>query len=424
MRRTVAPLVLGLALVSPGVEAGDSIRHYEIRAEIAPDRAWLHARVAITLVAGEEGLSELDAVLNRGLAVRSASCDEGVRSFHFDRAAASTYQYAPTAAPLRVELDRPLKGGESTELVLDYEGRIEAHSWGVNALGDAWVELGLYTAWFPYDPGSTHFTSEVRLKVDDGFTVTGSGSVERVAEGWSLVQDRPSDDTVIVAARDLRVRRAGDERLAIEIWHTDLTDEQAGKIADEISEVVRSYEGWFGPASARKLTVVFARRTRGGGYARPGFLSLVYDPASGERRGLLKQIAHEVAHFWWHRAPTTTWEDWLNEGFAEYSALLVLRHRYGEGAFTEKLTAYEPAAAKAPPIWGLARDDDEAYAALYQKGSLLLYGLEKRVGEKRLLDVMAAGSRREVASTRDFLSTLESMTSRPVREDFEARLKR
>jgi hypothetical protein len=29
-----------------------------------------------------------------------------------------------------------------------------------------------------------------------------------------------------------------------------------------------------------------------------------------------------------------------------------------------------------------------------------------------------------VASTRDFLSTLETMTSRPVREEFEAGLKR
>jgi hypothetical protein len=424
VRSTVALLALVVGLLSPSAEGGDTIRHYGIEAEIAPDHARLRARATITVVAGEEGLTEVDAVLNRGLAVRSAACDAGVRSFHFDRAAASTYQYAPTAAPLRVELDRPLKGGESARLVLDYEGTIEAHPWGVNALGGDWVELGLYSAWFPYDPGSTHFTSDVRLKVDGAFAVTGSGSVERVEGGWSLTQDHPTDDIVVVAARDLRVRRAGDERLAIEIWHTNLSDDDAGGIADEISDVVRSYEGWFGPASARKLTVVFARRTKGGGYARPGFLSLLYDPATGDRLGLLKQIAHEVAHFWWYRAPTTTWEDWLNEGFAEYSALLVLRRRYGERLFAQELATYEGAAAGAPPIWGLDRDDDKAYAALYQKGSLRLRGLEKQVGEKRLLEIMAAVSRQQVASTREFLSTLESLTSRRVREAFEAGLRR
>jgi hypothetical protein len=423
MRSPIGAAVLALGLIPASAEATETIKRYEIEAEIVPQRARLRAHVVMTVVAGEDGLSEVEAVLNRGLAIRSADCEEGVRSFHFDRTAASTYRWAPTAAPLRLELERPLTAGQSAQVVLDYEGTIEPHPWGVNALADDWVELGLYTAWFPYDPGSTHFTSEVNLKVDPAFTVTGSGSVTRVEGGWRLAQGEPTKDIVVVAARDLRVRRAGDESLAIEVWHTNLKDDAEG-IADAISSVVGSFEAWFGPASARNLTVVFARRTAGGGYSRPGFLSLLYDPASDDRRGLLKHVAHEVAHFWWHQAPTTTWEDWLNEAFAEYSALLVLRSRYGEKAFTEELARYEQAAAQAPAIWGLARDDDRAYAALYQKGPVLLHGLESEVGEERLLEIMATLASQRVATTAELLSTVESMASRPVREGFEASLKR
>jgi hypothetical protein len=152
MRSAVGPLLLGLALISPRVQAGDAIRHYELEAEILPDGARLRARATITVVAGEDGLTRIDTELNRGLAVRSATCDAGVRTFRFDRCEASPYRYAPTAAPLRGEPDRPLEKGESARLVLDYEGTIEPHPWGVNALGGDWVELGLYSAWLSARP--------------------------------------------------------------------------------------------------------------------------------------------------------------------------------------------------------------------------------------------------------------------------------
>lgn len=66
MRSAVAPLILGLTFVSPRVEAGDTLRHYAIEAEIVPGRAQLRARATITVVAGEQGLrEEFEAGLKR-----------------------------------------------------------------------------------------------------------------------------------------------------------------------------------------------------------------------------------------------------------------------------------------------------------------------------------------------------------------------
>jgi len=41
----------------------------------------------------------------------------------------------------------------------------------------------------------------------------------------------------------------------------------------------------------------------------------------------------EFSHLWWSNAPTDTWEDWLNEGFAEYGAPRAVRQRIGKAAF-------------------------------------------------------------------------------------------
>ncbi|MDT8401169.1 MAG: hypothetical protein RQ743_05700 [Bacteroidales bacterium] len=53
------------------------------------------------------------------------------------------------------------------------------------------------------------------------------------------------------------------------------------------------------------------------------------------RIGYARYPAHEISRLWWLRADANTWEDWLNEGFAEYTALVVLRELYGKEYFEE-----------------------------------------------------------------------------------------
>jgi len=36
---------------------------------------------------------------------------------------------------------------------------------------------------------------------------------------------------------------------------------------------------------------------------------------------------------WWANAPVNSWEDWLNESFAEYSALMAVRELFGAERF-------------------------------------------------------------------------------------------
>jgi hypothetical protein len=63
-----------------------------------------------------------------------------------------------------------------------------------------------------------------------------------------------------------------------------------------------------------------------------------------------------------------TWQDWLNESFAEYSAVLLMRDWHGRAVSGGILARYEREAQEAKPIWGFDRNDRSAQATLYRKG--------------------------------------------------------
>ncbi len=278
------------------------------------------------------------------------------------------------------------------------------------------MELALYAGWYPIYEKSEGTTSRVEVTVAKPYAVTGTGELSRSGDAWVLTQAHPTFDIVMISAPNLGVRRVGSERAGIDVWYRNLPKDEVDRIAGDSGKMMDSYQSWFGRSSARTLRIVFADRVSGGGYYRPGFMSLIWDD---DYRGLVKYAAHEVAHFWWGRASAVTWEDWLNESFAEYSSLMVMREWYGEEVFQKYLNDYREGSANTPPIWGLDRSDKAAQAVLYQKGPLLLSRLESRMGREKFRRFLATLVERKVSTTDQLLSTLEELTSKEVRASFE-----
>ncbi len=101
--------------------------------------------------------------------------------------------------------------------------------------------------------------------------------------------------------------------------------------------------------------------------------------------------AHEVAHQWWaHRVIGANMQGstMLSESLAQYSALMVMKHRYGADQM-RKFLKYEldkylmgratDKVAEQP----LAKVENEQYVH-YNKGSLIFYALQDYVGEDKL----------------------------------------
>ena len=136
-----------------------------------------------------------------------------------------------------------------------------------------------------------------------------------------------------------------------------------------------------------------------------------------------KGIAHEIAHFWWNGAVTTTWEDWLNEAFAEYSMLLYIRERIGLEKFQKQVEEYKSKIKNLPPIWGIERNSPEAYSVLYEKGSIILYEMEEKVGKDLFLNFLKEVLETKIKTTEDLLNLVEEKFSVEIRSWLENKLK-
>lgn len=107
--------------------------------------------------------------------------------------------------------------------------------------------------------------------------------------------------------------------------------------------------------------------------------------------------AHEVAHQWWaHQAigAHVQGEDFLVESLAEYSALMVLKHKYGDARMhrflryelDRYLTGRGLEQKKEQP---LMRADGPTYLH-YAKGSLALYALQDVIGEDAMNQALSS----------------------------------
>jgi hypothetical protein len=80
-----------------------------------------------------------------------------------------------------------------------------------------------------------------------------------------------------------------------------------------------------------------------------------------------------------------------------------------------------PLAAKAGPILGRGLLDD---AELYNKGPLLLFELEAKVGRSSMDKVLAQLARHPPSVSSEFFQTLAAVAGEAAAQDFEAAMKR
>jgi hypothetical protein len=430
--RTVSPIRMCLAvsayilLAIPALRAG-VVEHYAIELDIRPETSSISAETNMTVVAPKDGLRELVMTFCKELAIQPVPADAGWRAdFRTDDPAPN--RYIDHAAPLVIRFDPALKAGERRIVKLVYAGRIPEHSWGVNIIRPDWVELGLYSGWFPYPQDPTAFSYSVKVRIDPRFHVTGFGDVSGGDGTYVLKMDRDVSDIVVIASPDLETRVLGGGDARIRIDSAGVKTVEAETIARTADEIRQDLTGLFGnpePGAGSGLSlVVTAQRQRGGGYARsPSFVVMTYSPGDMQKEGFQKSLAHEIAHIWWHGAPVDTWEDWRNESFAEYTALLETGRRFGEARYLSWIEKYREGTRDAPPIWGIERGHEAAYKTLYWKGAVLLHDLRQAIGAAKFAEFCRAALTRRPESTIAWLDLLGSMTTDKVRSEFEQRLK-
>ena len=227
-------------------------------------------------------------------------------------------------------------------------------------------------------------------------------------------------------------RESGSYRVCFH--YESLQDKTAECLFDDLADILGYYAIWFGQDKKGDIfTVIQSPRDKGGDYARKGLIvlsRLTDEKYITQHEQFVRNLGHETAHFWWNMAPAHSWEDWLNEGFAEYSALLIIRKMFGTEAYSKWIADKHAAVRNIPPIWGFDRNNTNASegpdiieANLYNKGPLLLHQLSSRIGDEPFRLLCNEMVRTSVSSTGSFLRLLEKSHGSNIRTWFEELLK-
>ena len=215
----------------------------------------------------------------------------------------------------------------------------------------------------------------------------------------------------------------------LQVFHHPAHRYNVKRMIDAMRDAIAYDSAAFSPFQHRQMRIFEYPQFFGGGaqgfpnsipYSeRYGFIADNRDPRNIDR--VYKTTTHEVGHQWWFGqlvGGAMQGATMLSETFAQYSALMVMKHKYGEhhirrflkDELDKYLTGRRGEAVNEMP---LHRVENQAYIH-YNKGSLVMYALQDYIGEEvvnralaRLLREHAYASTPYPRST-DFLRILRA----------------
>ena len=355
-----------------------------------------------------------------------------------------------------------LARGQSYPIHFEYAGGQVVHSEGSGNFS-----VGARTSWYPsLNSFLDRATYDLVYKVPKQFTLVSVGKmVKEWQEGGMACSEWKSDIPLAVAGFNFggfkkKMITDRDSKYEIETYTIPEVPDllkpvaaqfnlapsaMAERALAEAQNSIRLYQHWFGDAPYGRIAITEQPEFDFG----QSWPSLVYLPVSAfldstQRWTLLGSDAfrfkdfiqevtpHEVAHQWWgHMVGWTSYHDqWLSEGFAEFSAGLFVEAAYKQNevdTFWDRLHAeitqknnFGVAPNDAGPLWLGQRVDSfktaGAYNQLvYPKGAWVLQILrmlmhEETTGDQDFIALMHDYARtylNQNASTEDFKATVE-----------------
>ena len=337
LQLTIASFTICL-LFSPMLRAQESPRivSYDLTVQIdVPNR---QVEVGGSFEVDFQDSDSISLVLWRHARIDTLRHSSREITYRFDTLAPAPAQFIPDGRTLT--LYRPAGADDRCRINTRYTLYMQEVQGPAKSFNDHWIELGYYTGWYPVCNGNRADYSHLRIGITDGYTVSGSGIISHTEEGmWEMKQPWENFDNVILASPMLKSRRINDNGTTIELIYTDFPDAGADSALQCCHNALKFFRRLYKIAGDEDIYMKFLLSASGtsGGYSRKNFIML---SSRTFNEYVLKNTAHEIGHFWWNKAPVESWHDWLNESFAEFSALQYIRHARGEKAYAAYIDAY------------------------------------------------------------------------------------
>lgn len=442
----IATPVRAAAPISMPRAAVNTTPRYDLTIDVDPQARMLHGRMSLQF-ANQTGAPLKDVVLRLypnfppDLFGDGGNTRMDLRDVRAQGAAAAhTYEAQRTAA--RIVLPEVAAAGAQIRIELAWSATIKPwqRSDGSFPLPSYYPMLAAWTGGWRTDV--TRFPDRVfaraaiyhaTISVPPGYDVLSGGSTtaRRTANGRLTVEAEigPAREFAFSVGRfaAAHARHAG---IAVNVYHQpgDGLDLAARQVALHAAASLAVYNERFGPYPYRELNfhLINARRGFDIGVEYPG---LIYLLVNGRYTLETRFVtAHETAHQWWYGVvgDDIFREPWLDEGFAQWSPLLVEEQWAGRAAaeqvYQQQIVRLARRAV-APAGLGLAAYGSWSsyYASVYGRGAQFLYTLRRDLGDDaffRGIQQYYAANRHGVATTGDMRMALESSSGRDLRAMF------
>lgn len=310
----------------------------------------------------------------------------------------------------QMEFRPPMKkytfeGLEAGELSVAYEGSLSG--WFL-FMEEELRHFSVYNGWYPmgFDADESY---DVTLMCDDSCTLL-HGCYDADAACWRYQAKDPSfADCNILLYRPEACECFENEAVRILCF-----DPQSGAVAKAFlksySAIWRFYLDLYGQGAAARTSIVFMPQREGcdGAYMRDGLIVFgkldVFGKADQSMDRMLHVLAHEMGHTYGTGADTESWEDWLNETHAEWSALLY-QEAHNPTLFEQLVTELPKRYQR--PVLTLRPDGDKRPQEVHTTGTLLYYGIYQRHGRRAIETLLTVFDKLPVKTTQHFLNALD-----------------
>jgi hypothetical protein len=405
-----------IALLMPCLEAKaqrDTIGKISGEVSVSFLTEELSAKMTYDYVATQESEQTTTFYLNDAFKVRLVRC-RVCGSFNFDT-------QAKPRPSLVISFKKPLARGKRLPITIEYAGSLNKVLYKPE---QKYLELGLDSFWFPVHKNSDQFKFLYRLAVktdEPNHQLFSNGRSVKTRGGWVVTSKVPDFDIDLILAEGLKVKAYTQGIYNLQIV-SQMPEEASMTLLTTMKDALDFYNLTLGSFDPQKeVTGVFRPFLEPQfGYFRKGYFVL---PQVDDVQKIVFPVTHELAHYWWLNAGQE--HAWLNESFAEYSAMLFLRKQQGVEAFRKMLDDKRNRSANLPPVYGFDRTKDRQNApgVFYRKGVVKLSELESELGEQEFMEFLSATAKAKVRDTDTVIEILAQISSREVADRFLASLR-